>query len=364
MAVAFRGAVTTVKLQLSARATTRVIMRAMVLNKTGLLSDQPAPLAMVELPIPQPRDGEILLKIAVCGVCHTELDEIEGRTPPAFLPIVLGHQAVGYVSELGAGVSRLQVGDRVGVGWIFCSDGSMNENLSEDFRATGRDVNGGYAEYMTVPENYAFPIPDLFTDEQAAPLLCAGSIGYRALRLANLTDGQPLGLTGFGGSAHIVIQLARHQYPNSPVYVFARDEGEREFARELGAAWAGPTSAAAPEKLQAIIDTTPAWTPVVEALNNLLPGGRLVINAIRKQDADKDSLLQLDYGKHLWLEREIKSVANITGRDIAEFLKLAAEIPIIAHIQSYALEDANLALAELQQGSIHGAKVLRIGAAS
>ncbi len=148
------------------------------------------------------------------------------------------------------------------------------------------------------------------------------------------------------------------------MYVFARDEGEREFARELGAAWAGPTSAAAPEKLQAIIDTTPAWTPVVEALNNLLPGGRLVINAIRKQDADKDSLLQLDYGKHLWLEREIKSVANITGRDIGEFLKLAAEIPIIANIQSYALEDANQALADLHQGSIRGAKVLRVGSAS
>jgi len=337
------------------------IMRAMILSQTGSLDDHPAPLEMVELPDPTPGLQEVLIKISVCGVCHTELDEIEGRTPPPYLPIVLGHEVVGIVTELGEDVTKHRVGDRVGVGWIYHSDGSKNENLSSEFRATGRDANGGYAEFMTVHENYAFPIPEMFTDEQAAPLLCAGSIGYRALRLTNITNGQPLGLTGFGGSAHIVIQLARHQFPDSPVYVFARDERERQFALELGAVWAGDTAEHAPEKLQAIIDTTPAWTPVVEAMKNLCPGGRLVVNAIRKQDGDKESLLGLDYENHLWMEREIKSVANITGRDIAEFLATAATIPIKPNFQTYQLEDANRALLELKQGSIRGAKVLIVG---
>ena len=214
---------------------------------------------------------------------------------------------------------------------------------------------------MTVHENYAFPIPGVFPDEQAAPLLCAGSIGYRSLRLTSIADGQPLGLTGFGGSAHIVIQLAKHLFPKSGVYVFARDQQEREFAMELGAAWAGDTTDECPKKLQAIIDTTPAWTPVVEAMKNLCPGGRLVINAIRKQDADKEVLLELDYENHLWMEREIKSVANITGRDIAEFLSLAATIPITPNVESYSLGDANRALLDLKRGSIRGAKVLVIG---
>ena len=335
-------------------------MKAMVLRKTGALSDQRDPLELVELPDPLPGENEVLIQVSTCGVCHTELDEIEGRTPPPHLPVVPGHEVVGRVVELGPGVTKHQVGDRVGVGWIFHSDGSEFENLSPDFVATGRDANGGYAELMTVHENYAFPIPDVFSDEQAAPLLCAGSIGYRALRLTNLANGQPLGLTGFGGSAHIVIQLAQHQFPDSPVYVFARDEKERQFARELGAVWAGNTTEMAPQKLQAIIDTTPAWTPVVEALKNLAPGGRLVINAIRKQDGDKQVLLELSYEEQLWMEREIKSVANITARDIAGFLPLAAAIPVIPNVQTYALSEANGALNELKQGSLRGAKVLVI----
>jgi propanol-preferring alcohol dehydrogenase len=333
-------------------------MKAMLLRRTGLLRDQPNPLELAELPEPCPAADEILIRVAACGVCHTELDEIEGRTPPPRLPVVPGHEVIGHVVQCGATANRHQVGDRVGIGWIHHSDGSPCENLSHRFRATGRDVNGGYAEWMTVPEDYAFPVPSAFSDTQAAPLLCAGSIGYRALRLTGLQDGQPLGLTGFGGSAHIVIQLARHRFPRSPVHVFARDEQERVFARELGAAWAGDTTCTAPVKLQAIIDTTPAWTPVVEALNNLAPGGRLVINAIRKQDGDKSALLRLDYERHLWMEREIKSVANITGLDIAEFLPLAAEIPVRTTVQTYPLEDANRALRELQQGSVRGAKVL------
>lgn len=335
-------------------------MKAMLLKRTGSLQDNPTPLELAEVPIPEPGDQELRIRVAACGVCHTELDEIEGRTPPPTLPVILGHQVVGYVDALGAQANRYQIGDRVGVGWIYCSDGSRCENLSEHFRATGRDANGGYAQYMTIDQHYAYPIPKAFTDLTAAPLLCAGAIGYRSLRLAELKDGQRLGLTGFGGSAHLVIQLAQHLYPHSQVYVFAREPKEREFARKLGAVWAGDTADTSPAPLDAIIDTTPAWKPVVEALKNLAPGGRLVINAIRKNDADKSSLLQLDYGQHLWMEREIKSVANITSQDIAEFLPLAAEIPLVPQIETFPLEDANRALQELSQGSIAGAKVLVI----
>jgi propanol-preferring alcohol dehydrogenase len=260
-------------------------------------------------------------------------------------------------------VSRFRAGDRVGIGWIHSSSGGPDENLSSEFRATGRDVNGGYAEFMIARENYAYPIPEAFSNEHAAPLLCAGAVGYRALKLTNLRDGQRLGLTGFGGSAHLVLQLARHLFPQTQVYVFARDAEARAFAMRLGAAWAGDTSDRAPDKLHAVIDTTPAWKPVVEALANLRPGGRLVINAIRKEDADKDYLLKLSYHEHLWLEREIKSVANVTAADIAEFLPLAAEIPLSVEVATYKLEEANRALVELKRGPVRGAKVLRISEA-
>lgn len=317
--------------------------------------------ADVALPIPS--DSEIRIAVSVCGVCHTELDEIEGRTPPPQLPVILGHEVIGRVESIGLSVTRFQVGERVGVGWIHSSDGSHDENLSAAFEATGRDANGGYAEFMTVDENYAYPIPDIFSDAEAAPLLCAGAIGYRALRLCGLNNGDRLGLTGFGGSAHLVLQLARHLYPDSPVYVFARDEASRAFAKELGADWVGTTDARAPELLRAIIDTTPAWAPIVAALANLAPGGRLVINAIRKESADKAALESLSYHEHLWMEREIKSVANITRQDIAEFLPIAASIPIRPEVTTYALADANLALSSLKREHVRGAKVLRVGAA-
>ena len=206
----------------------------------------------------------------------------------------------------------------------------------------------------------AYPIPAQFGDAEAAPLLCAGAIGYRALRLTGLKDGQALGLTGFGGSAHLVLQLCRHLYPHTDVYVFARDEQSRAFALELGATWAGPTEARAPKALQAIIDTKPAWTPVVQALANLRAGGRLVINAIRKEDDDKDALMQLRYHDHLWLEREIKSVANITADDIREFLSIAADMQLTVEVQAYALTEANRALIELKRGTVRGAKVLMV----
>ena len=334
------------------------LMKAMVLPRTVSLDGVDTPLELVDLPIPHPESGEVLVRVSVCGVCHTELDEIEGRTAPPRLPVVLGHEVVGTVESLGDRVTKLKKGDRVGVGWIHSSSGHADENLSPEFRATGRDVNGGYAEYMTVPEDYAYAIPEVFSDEQAAPLLCAGAIGYRALKLTNIKDGDLLGLTGFGGSAHLILQLAQHQFPNTNVYVFARDSAARDFALELGAVWAGNTADRAPESLHAVIDTTPVWKPVVEALSNLRPGGRLVINAIRKEDADRSHLLSLSYHEHLWMEREIKSVANITRYDIAEFLLLAAEIPIRPAVQTYRLEEANQALVELKHHSVKGAKVL------
>lgn len=337
----------------------------MILNELTNLADNKNPLDLVDLPIPVPAEKEIRIRVSVCGVCHTELDEIEGRTPPPHFPIVLGHQVVGRVDRNGSGSRRFNVGDRVGVAWInsadgtckFCRDG--NENLCINFKATGRDANGGYAEYMTVSEDFAYAIPDVFSDAEAAPLLCAGAVGYRALRLTELKDGENLGLAGFGSSNYLVLQAAKRRYPHSRIYVFTRNSKERAFALELGAAWAGDFQQS-PEKLDGIIDTTPVWKPVVEALGNLQPGGRLVVNAIRKEEVDKDYLLRLDYARHLWLEKEIKSVANVARRDVEEFLNLAAQIPLKPETQEFRLEEANRALVELKAGGIRGAKVLRV----
>ncbi|HON59827.1 MAG TPA: zinc-dependent alcohol dehydrogenase family protein [Smithella sp.] len=339
-------------------------MKAALLEKIVSLRHDRQPLKIVELPEPRIADDEILVQVAACGVCHTELDEIEGRTPPPRWPVIPGHQVVGRVVGLGAAVRGFSLGERVGIGWIGDACGrcaaclSGKENLCADFKATGRDINGGYAELMAVKEDFALSIPDVFSDVQAAPLLCAGAIGYRSLSLTGLADGQRLGLTGFGASAHLVLKMVRHRFPNTEVFVFARSEAEQRFARELGAVWAGDTAQAAPRKLHAVIDTTPAWKPVVEALKNLEPSGRLVINAIRKEEADRDYLRHLDYARDLWMEKEIKSVANVTRRDIREFLDLAAEIPLMPDVEEYQLVDANRALAELKDGKIRGAKVL------
>ena len=340
-------------------------MKAMLLEKLGSLAENPEPLRLAELPDPIPSGDEILIKVSACGVCHTELDEIEGRTPPPHLPVVLGHQVVGRVIDAARGVS-FKKGERVGVAWIYSACGkckhclSGNENLCPDFRATGRDANGGYAQYMTVPQGFAYPIPDVFSDTEAAPLLCAGAIGYRSLQLTGLEDGQNLGLAGFGASAHLVLKMVRFRYPRAKVFVFTRSEAEREFALELSAAWAGGIEAEAPEKLDGIIDTTPVWKPVIEGLKNLAPGGRLVINAIRKEEVDKEEWLRLDYPQHLWMEKEIKSVANVTRRDVSEFLALAADMGIRPEVEEFALEEANRALVELRTRKIRGAKVLRI----
>jgi propanol-preferring alcohol dehydrogenase len=339
-------------------------MKAMVLKQMGDLTDKREPLVWTDWPDPEPGNGELLIKVSTCGVCHTELDEIEGRTPPPRLPIILGHQVVGRVAGFGAGTIRFKINDRVGVAWIYSACGecsfclSGNENLCPQFRATGRDAHGGYAEYLTVPETFAYPIPETFSDVEAAPLLCAGAIGYRSLRLTGIQDGQNLGLVGFGASAHLVLKMVRQAFPNTKVFVFARMDPEKTFALELGAVWAGDIEEKCPQKLQAAIDTTPAWKPIVETLKNLESGGRLVVNAIRKEEADKSELLKLDYPRHLWLEKEIKSVANVTRKDVEEFLALAATIPICPEVQEYKLEEANTALLELKERKIRGAKVL------
>lgn len=341
-------------------------MKAMVLSKIAILSENKNPLELKDMPKPTPGERELLLEILTCGVCHTELDEIEGRTPPPRLPIILGHQVVGRIEQVGRKVSKFKPGDRVGVAWIYSACGkcklcrSGRENLCPDFRATGRDANGGYAEYMTVQEDFAYAIPEIFSDAEAAPLLCAGAIGYRSLKLTGLKDSQNLGLTGFGASGHLVLMMVKHKFPRTKVFVFARAPEERAFARELGAVWVGDSNEMPPAKLDCIIDTTPVWKLMVEALKNLDSGGRLVINAIRKEDIDKDYLLNLNYPTHLWMEKEIKSVANVARSDVAELLQLAAEIPIKPEIEEYALEEANRALLEIKERKIRGAKVLRI----
>ncbi|MCX8022790.1 MAG: zinc-dependent alcohol dehydrogenase family protein [Syntrophorhabdaceae bacterium] len=341
-------------------------MKAMVIKGIINLEKNREPLELVDIPKPVPKNNEVLIEVNACGVCHTELDEIEGRTPPPRFPVIPGHQIVGRVVEKGKEVKRLKVGDRIGVGWInsacgscpYCKEG--NENLCDFFVATGRDVHGGYGEYAVVSEKFAFRIPDHFSDVEAAPLLCAGAIGYRSLRLTNMKDGDTLGLIGFGASAHIVLKMAKHLYPNSKVFVFARSINERAFAIELGASWAGDIEDVPPEGLNSAIDTTPVWKSVVEGLRHLKKGGRLVINAIRKEDIDKEYLKGIDYPTHIWMEKEIKSVANVSGRDIGEFLLLAGEIPIKPEIEVFPLEDANRALIELKERKIRGAKVLKI----
>ena len=316
---------------------------------------------------PIPTAGDIRIRVATCGVCRTDLDLYEGRLVPPTYPVIPGHQIVGTIDALGADVRDVSIGDRVGIAWIHSACGECAlcraglENLCDKFVSTGCHVNGGYAEFATVPSAFAHRIPEAMDDLHVAPLLCAGAIGWRALRLTGIADGDSLGLTGFGASAHLVLPFARHRFPRSKVYVFARAEQERAFARELGADWAGATEDAPPEPLAAIIDTTPAWRPVVEALSHLRPGGRLVVNAIRKESTDQEELLRLDYATHLWREREIKSVANVTRADVREALDAALRIGLRPTVEELPLERANDALTSFRTGgAIRGAKVLRV----
>ena len=341
-------------------------MRAMQIVQLGEITRQRPPLAARDLAVPRPGPGELLIRVHACGVCHTEIDEIEGRTAPASLPMTPGHQVVGTIVGHGSNCSPEWTGKRVGVAWIHSACGNCRwchaelENLCPDFCACGRDKAGGYAEYMTAPEEFVHPIPDSISDIEATPLLCAGAVGFRSLRLCRLENGQKLGLTGFGASGHLVLQMARHIYPKSDFFVFARSEKERAFALELGATWAGSTTDQPPAGLHAIIDTTPAWLPVLAAMEALEPGGRLVINAIRKESGDRSLLQDLDYDKHLWREKTLTTVANVTRADVRECLRLAEEIPLRPAVTVYSLDQANQALVELKQGHIRGARVLQI----
>ena len=335
-------------------------MKAMVLNKTSPIEEKP--LQEVDLPVPVPDDNQILVRTLVCGACHTDLDEVEGRLITKKLPIVLGHQVVAVVADGGRAATKFKSGERVGITWLYSACGKCNfcqmgnENLCNTARWTGKDVDGGYAEYMVVPEDFVYRIPERFSDSEAAPLLCAGVIGYRTLRLAEVTDGQTIGLFGFGASAHIVIQIIRYKFPNSPVFVFTKTAEHAKLAENLGAAWTGRSGDQPPEKLDKAMDFTPVGECVRDALAVLDKGGRLVINAIRKETP----VPALDYAKYLWLEREIKSVANVTRRDAEEFLPLAAEIPIVPTIEEFPLAQANEVLIRLKHSKLRAAAVLRV----
>jgi propanol-preferring alcohol dehydrogenase len=351
-------------------------MKAMILNEIcnikvpertppANVKSKEEPLQLVDLPVPVPGPKDVLIKILACGVCRTELDQIEGRIVPPRLPIIPGHQPVGIIADAGPRAGKFKTGDRVGAAWIFSTCGRCKfcrrgvENLCDQFQGTGCHANGGYAEYMVISEDFAYKIPEELTDTvKTAPLMCSGIVGYRSLKLTGMEDGKALGLYGFGSAHHLVIQMANHLFPNSRKFVISRNPVERELAKSLGADWTGDIGDRTPEKLDCAIDTTPAWKPVVSALENLEKGGRLVINLIRKETGDKEFLLKLDYVQHLWLEKEIKTVANVTRAGAEEFLALAARMKIQPEVQEYKLEEANKALVELKSGKIRGSKVL------
>lgn len=336
-------------------------MRAMAMKRVAAIEE--GPLEAVDYTEPEAGSGEVLIKVLACGVCHTELDQIEGRIEPSVLPVIPGHQIVGRVVGRGNGANRFEAGDLVGLTWLYSSCGCCefcrtgNENLCDNARWTGHDVNGGYAEYAVADEKFVHPIPGYYSAMTAAPLLCAGIIGYRALRISGVTNGQTIGLFGFGASAHILLQVIRHKFPDSSVFVFTRSEAHQEHAVSLGAMWAGGTEDLPPAKLDKAIDFTPVGETVKSALSVSKKGARVVINAIRKITP----IPQMDYAEYLWGERQVMSVANVTMQDGREFLPLAAEIGIEPEIEEFGLEEANKALQKLKKGHVHGAAVLHIG---
>ncbi len=329
----------------------------MVLEKPKVAEDKP--LRMLELALPEPDPGEIRVRVGACGVCRTDLHTVEGELPLPKLPVVPGHQVVGVVEAVGGGVKSVREGDRVGVPWLnwtcgecrYCRKGL--ENLCERARFTGLHVDGGYAEAMVVPAAYAYPLPKIFSDLEAAPLLCAGIIGYRALRLTGVERGDRLGLFGFGASAHLVIQLARHL--DCEVYVFTRNPGHRELASQLGATWAGWPQDRPAEALDAAIVFAPAGSVALDALRVVRKGGTVALAGITMSP-----IPQIDYGSLLYHERVLRSVANSTREDARELLRLAAEIPLRTEIQAFELAQANLALLAMKQSTIRGAGVLKI----
>ena len=331
-------------------------MRAWVLKKPRPVGENP--LEFVDLPIPNPGRGEIRLKVSTCGVCHTDLHTVEGELALPKLPLVPGHEIVGYVDSLGDGAKRFKKGERVGAFWLYSSCGECKfckrgqENLCENARFTGLHEDGGYEEYMVADERFVYRIPDAFSDENAAPLLCAGIIGYRSLVLSEVKPGERLGLFGFGASAHIVIQIAR--YMGCEVYVFSRSSEHRALAERLGASWAGSATDNPPEKIDAGITFAPAGWIVKEGLRVMERGGTLAINAIHMSPIPK-----LDYGL-IYHERKVRSVANETRKDAEELLRLAGEIPIKTEVKTFDLEMANHTLNLLKDGKIDGAGVLKL----
>lgn len=312
-----------------------------------------------ERPVPQPRAGQVLIEVQVCGVCHTDLHTVEGDITPPDYPITPGHQVVGRIAALGEGVTTWRVGQRVGLPWLYAACGECEfcrrgeENLCPQARFTGFHADGGYAEFMLADARYVLSLPEGISDEQTAPLLCAGIIGYRSLHKADLQPGERLGLFGFGASAHLAIQVARHW--GCPVYVFTRSAEHRQHALDLGAAWAGGAEDEAPERLDRAVIFAPAGALVPLALEKLRPGGTLAINAIHMSP-----IPQMPYSL-IYGERTLRSVANATYQDGVEFLRLAAEIPVRADTQVYRLEEARRALDDLKHSRIRGEAVLRIG---
>jgi propanol-preferring alcohol dehydrogenase len=331
-------------------------MRAMVLDKTGLAEG--SPLAMRHVATPTPVSGEVRVKVRACGLCHTDLHTVEGDLAPHKQPVIPGHQIVGVIDARGPNVTTYKEGDRVGIPWLHSTDSTCEycsrglENLCINGRFTGYDVDGGYAEYTVVPAEFCYPIPRVFDDEHAAPLLCAGIIGYRSYRLSGIRPGENLGLYGFGASAHLVIQLARHHQCN--VFVFTRSEAHQAHARELGASWTGRAEDHPPEQLHAAIIFAPAGSLVREALRVLRKGATLTLAGITMSQ-----IPALDY-ELLYDEKIVRSVANATRQDGHEFLQLAGEVPLRTEVQIFELAEANQALEKLKKSEIRGAGVLRI----
>ena len=331
-------------------------MRAMVLESPRPVEQRP--LRLADIDEPQAGPGEIRVRVRCCGLCHTDLHTVEGELALPRTPIVPGHQIVGIVDQLGKGVTTFKRGDRVGVPWLYSTDGtcrycrSATENLCQSARFTGLHVNGGYAEAMVVRQDFAYALPAQFTDSQAAPLLCAGVIGYRALRMSEAKDGERIGLFGFGASAHIVIQLARHLWMG--VYVFTRAESHRQLARELGAGWVGSATDQPPDDLDAAIIFAPAGALVLDALRHVRKGGRVILAGITMS-----AIPEMDYSL-IYGERVLRSVANASRQDARDFLALAAKIPVRTEVQMFALEDANHALEAMKHSRVKGAGVLQV----
>jgi len=325
-------------------------MRAMVLRTAAGLVEA------VEIDRPAPGPGQVLVKVRACGVCRTDLHVVDGDLPDPKLPVVPGHEIVGTVEEAGEGVADLVPGTRVGIPWLGFSCGTCRycrrgqENLCPDARYTGYQIDGGYADYVAADARYTFRLPEGYSDAEAAPLLCAGLIGHRAYRMAG--DGRRIGIYGFGAAAHIMIQVAL--WEGREVFAFARpgDTAAEDFARSLGAAWAGPSDTAPPEPLDAAVIFAPVGALVPEALSHTDRGGTVVCAGIHMSD-----IPSFPY-RILWQERTIRSVANLTRRDAIEFLEIAPKVPVKTHVQPYPLAEANAALTDLREGRLQGAAVL------